>query len=66
MTLKDRLTPEQLALIDEDGKKYTYTSQAVYKSLEKTYVIDLTVYEAIRITSILNVPLTDIFNIFKK
>ena len=66
-TLKDRLTPEQLALIDEDSKKYTYINKGLIDALENnTYVIDLKFYYVVRLCSIMGVPLTEVFNLFKK
>ena len=66
-SLKDRLSPEQLELIEIDSRKYTYTNKELWAALEEnTYVIDLTVYQAHRLTSILGKELNDIYKIFKK
>ena len=66
-SLKDRLTPEQLELIEIDSRKYTYTNKELWAALEEnTYVIDLTVYQAHRLCDILGKELKDIYKIFKK
>ena len=65
-SLKDRLTPEQLELIEIDSRKYTYTNKELWAALEEnTYVIDLTVYQAHRLCDILGKELKDIYLIFK-
>ena len=65
-SLKDRLTPEQLELIEIHSRKYTYTNKELWTALEEnTYVIDLTVYQAHRLCAILGKELKDIYKIFK-
>ena len=66
MTLKDRLTKEQLALIDLDSQKYTYINKGLIDALESnTYVIDLKFYYVVRLCSIMGVTTNEVFNLFK-
>ena len=65
-SLKDRLTPEQIKLIEKDSKTFTYTNRELWAALDGQYVCDLTVFQAHRLTAILGKELNDIYLIFKK
>ena len=64
-TLHERLTDEQKATIAKEAEKYPQTGKTISKALKKQFIIDLTVQEAINITSALNKGLGEIMNIFK-
>ena len=65
-TLKERLTPEQLSVLEKENALYPYIAKSIESGLNKKFIIDLTIEEAHNIVKALKFDnsISEIYNTF--